>query len=94
MVDNQHIDVFASEGSYAKHKVTGRKICLERAGKGWDLTLQLEAPSKANDVMAKTLAELRDQTPKNAAVAATASDSQKLGAEIDRADPLFRLAVR
>ena len=88
LVDNNHQVFFDNQGSYAVNKETKRVIPFVRNGKGWDLTLMLEAPETANAVMAKTLAAMTEQTNK---------DEQGVQAvvetEVDRAEPLFRLAV-
>ena len=64
MVDHNHAVLFDSGGSYAIHKKTGRKTTFTRNGRGWDLKLVLEAPEKANEVMAGVLAELREELAK------------------------------
>ena len=64
MVDHNHAVFFDSSGSYALNKRTGRKTPFERKGRGWDLKLVLEAPTKANSVMAGMLAELRGEQEK------------------------------
>jgi len=60
MVDNGHAVLFDSSGSFALKKATGQKTNFQRVGKGWNLTLELEAPAKANRVMGQMLAELRE----------------------------------
>jgi hypothetical protein len=60
MVDNGHAVLFDSGGSYALDKRTREKTMFARAGRGWDLELDLEAPEKANKVMSEILAEMRD----------------------------------
>ena len=62
MVDHNHSVLFDSSGSYAINKKTGRKTTFTRTARGWDLRLVLEAPAKANEVMAGVLAELREKS--------------------------------
>ena len=48
------------------HKNSGRTLEFQRNGKGWDLTLELEAPETANkaakDGAVRRLAELQDRS--------------------------------
>ena len=61
MVDRDHAVLFDSSGSYAVNKTTGRKTQFARVGRGWDLKLMLEAPEKANKVMAEVIAALEEK---------------------------------
>ena len=60
MVDHGHMVVFDSDGSFAVKKDSGRKTHFERTGKKWQVNLQLEAPEKANQVVAQIMAEMRE----------------------------------
>ena len=60
MVDHGHMVVFDSEGSFAVKKDSGRKTHFERTGKKWQVNLQLEAPEKANQMVAQIMAEMRE----------------------------------
>ena len=60
MVDHGHMVVFDTEGSFAVKKDSGRKTYFERIGKKRQLNLQLEAPDKANQVVAQVMAEMRE----------------------------------
>jgi len=108
MVDHGHAVLFDSTGSYAIKKATGQKTNFQRVGKGWNLTLDLEAPAKANRVMSQMLAELREC---KAANEGPTVELNVLGSEVQltnggsslndyknapvlREDPLFRLASR
>ena len=60
MVDNDHAVLFDKDASYALNKKTGLKTYFTRVARGWDLTLDLEAPDKANKVAANLMAEMRE----------------------------------
>ena len=60
MVDHGHMVVFDSEGSFTVKKESGRKTHFERTGKKWQVNLQLEAPEKANQMVAQIMAEMRE----------------------------------
>ena len=94
MVDHGHAVLFDSSGSYAINKASGKKTAFVRKGKGWDLTLQLEAPERANAVMHQVVAELREEKARKEQPGIELSIAGKVVAdEIDRADPVFRLAM-
>ena len=60
MVDQGHMVVFDSDGSFAVKKDSGRKTHFDRSGKKWQLHVQLEAPEKANQKVAQIMAEVRE----------------------------------
>ena len=66
MVDCGHAVVFDKARSFAVHKDSGRTLEFQRNGKGWDLTLELEAPEAANKAAkegaVRRLAELKDRS--------------------------------
>jgi hypothetical protein len=84
LVDRGHSVLFDSTGSYAMNKRTGEKTPFARVGKDWILRLTLEAPQKANIVMAQAMAEMRELKTSAAVPVAV----------VERAEPLFRLAVQ
>ena len=53
LVDNNKTVIFDTTGSFAVDKRTGDKQMFERKGKGWDLTLDLQAPDAANEEFSK-----------------------------------------
>ena len=92
MVDAGHTIVFDSEGSYAVNKRDGTKWWFARVGKGWELSLDLEAPERANQEMSRIMAEMREvrKTEPQASPQEHMSDS---GDEDSRRQS-FQLAVR
>ena len=52
-MDNNKTVIFDTTGSFAVDKRTGDKQMFERKGKGWDLTLDLQAPEVANEEFSK-----------------------------------------
>ena len=70
MVDKGNVVVFAKDRSFCVNQKTGRQFEFERVAGGWDLTLDLEAPKKANEVRSQMLAEFEAikvlEAPKNA----------------------------
>ena len=60
MVDQGHMVVFDSDGSFAVKKDSGRKTRFDRSGKKWQLHVQLEAPEKANQKVSQIMAEMRE----------------------------------
>ena len=65
IVNCKHAVVFDEERSFAVNKQTGRVLELQRNGKGWDLTVELEVPNVANKVnqeeSVRRLAELKQK---------------------------------
>ena len=49
-MDTGHAVLFDPGGSYAINETTKKITPFDRQGKGWDLTLELEAPEVANKV--------------------------------------------
>ena len=105
LVDNDHKVVFDKHEAYAEHKATGRKSHFQRQGRGWDFTVELEAPNHANEVMSRILAEVSEETKVSKAPSATTPGGLatipeepefRYGFgehELDRTDPLFRMAA-
>ena len=60
IVDQGHMVVFDSEGSFAVNKDSGRKTHFERTGKKWQVNLQIEAPEKANKKITQIMAKMRE----------------------------------
>ena len=95
LVDRGHSVVFDSTGSYATNKLTGVKTQFDRVGKDWLLRLTLEAPQKANEVMAQVMAELRELKNGESELSRAPTASQKANDETaDRSEPLFRMAAQ
>jgi hypothetical protein len=109
LVDHGHAVLFDSGGSYAFNKKTGVRTPFLRNGKEWDLKLTLEAPEKANQVMAGILAEMQEAKTKtedpeitlhiNSVGAVGVASSSEVDAAMrssflsGRDEPLFRKAV-
>ena len=103
LVDHHHAVLFDSGGSFAMNKKTGVKTAFVRSGKEFHLKLLLEAPEKANSVMAGILAELAEVKAKEeqpqveltlaggGGLQSVASSSRFLSG---REEPFFRLAVQ
>ena len=69
------------------NKRTGEKTQFARVGKDWLLRLTLEAPQKANEVMAQVMAEMRE-------LKKCAAEPEAVVEEASRAEPLFRMAAQ
>ena len=95
MVDCDHAVLFDSGGSYAMHKKTGKITPFVRKGKGWDLTLEIDAPEHANEVMKQVISELKeirqDAWQPEIRLQANTGDERLELTQHD--DTLFRLAV-
>ena len=89
LVDHGHRVVFDQHEAFAQHRTTGRRSEFTRVGKSWEYKVQLEAPAQANRVATQLLAEMRDAAA--AAPAAAAPGGAEM--EVDRAEPLFRMAA-
>ena len=106
LVDTGHAVLFDGGASYAVNKATGRKTPFVRNGRGWDLTVELEAPNTANKVMAQLIAEMREaqrkeQEPERPAVELIINQGSAANGtldvcteEPDRCDRFFHRAVR
>ena len=89
--------LFGKGGYYAIHKGTKQIAKFDRNGKGWDLTLQLEAPGKANRVRQEWMAQNKskiDASFKPEISLAQLLDVNEGGQEIaSEAESLFTVAA-
>ena len=82
--------VFDSSGSFVIDKATGEKQPFERKGKGWDLTLELQAPEAANQYFQelKALTKAEQRSTDNPQIQIFIAD-QSIGVEKQSSDGPF-----